>query len=169
MCRYLNKVSDSLVRNLRRKRQRRKALDSVDNLISEEAIVKYMSHPTVMMVHDDLMRDDFQADILNGLVYRDSDIYLMSRHMAMFLLIRYAKRPVVISSLKCSDMETAFVKRANEESQKGFDHSTPIYRCVPGDYACTEFKTCCKRNVSRTSKMANVSKLLLCTTALSPY
>ena len=110
-------------------------------MIPEDAIIKYMTHPTVMMVHSDLLRPNFRQDIANGVKYTDSNIYLMSRHLAMFLLIRNAKRPVVISSLRCKDMDDAIIKRSMEERKPGVKRDQPVYLCVAGEYAQTGFKT----------------------------
>ena len=141
MCKWLNKLSNNLVRDQRRKKQRKKALDSIDHLIPEDAIIKYMTHPTVMMVHSDLLHPNFRQDIANGMKYTDLNIYLMSRHLAMSLLIRNVKRPVVISSLRCKDMDDAIIKRSIEQRKPGVKRDQPVYLCVAGKYAQTGFKT----------------------------
>ena len=57
----------------------------------------------------------------------------------MFLLIRYAKRPVVIAEMQGHGQGD--IKRSIEESKPGFDQSKPVYLCMAGHYAHTAFKT----------------------------
>ena len=48
----------------------KKTMNCVDHLIPQEAIIKYMSHPTVLMVHSDLQRPDFEQSIKDDLTDR---------------------------------------------------------------------------------------------------
>ena len=133
MCKYLNKLWNNMVKVQRRKKTRRLWTRSSD---SRRGDCKVHEPPDY---HSEILSEDLEKSIEDDLVYRDWEIYFISRHLAMFLLILYTKRPVVISSLPCNDMDKAIIKRTIEETKADFNPKTPVYLCMARDYAGTAF------------------------------
>ena len=145
VCKCMGALSNNMSRDQKKINNKKVIVGSTDDLIPRNAVLKYFTNETVMLINMELLRKNFTRELELGKTYSNREIYKFSRHLAMWMLIRYAKRPVVVRSLTMENVKTAMDRRAEElkgsETEEPKDPSSPVYLAVYGEHPTTSFKT----------------------------
>ena len=85
---------------------------------------------------------DYIEDLMKGKIQIDQDqIYYYGKHLAMYLMVAYAKRPVVIQSMRLLDIRKAHEDFKELVKQGKADENSDVYLTVEPVYDQTKFKT----------------------------
>ena len=143
VCECMNKLGNNLAKEQLNKKNTAKILSEQRDLIPNKAIVEYLTHPTVVIPMSELLNEKFVENYMEGTKYSNEEIHNYSKHLAMWMSIRYGKRPVVVSGLRMKDVRMAIERRRKEMEKEGdnFDKTKNVYFTVSGEYATTKFKT----------------------------
>ena len=95
------KLSNNFSKDGRNKSKRNVIVGSEEAVLSPAEVQGYLIHEKVLNVWADMKATDYIQDLMSGKMEINQDeMYYYGKHLAMYLMVAYAKRPVVIRSMR---------------------------------------------------------------------
>ena len=117
-------------------------------VLSEEVVLSpaqvqgYLIQEKVLDARADMKATDYMEDLMKGKIkISQEEMYNYSKHLAMYLMVAYPKRPVVIQSMRLLDITKAHEDFKELVKQGKADENSDVYVTVKPVYDQTKFKT----------------------------